>query len=347
MNEGETRRLGKEGNRWVNTVPSADELATWFAANVKIDEKLTAGDYVGGVVLIPAEEKHKAVIGWNDKGPNIGEVIDLVYTPYIRVETRLKYFHDLCAEKGWLGFIDPAPIEKPDMVLPPGFFRYAVKTGADRESRYIACSKRIVIFEASGFKIELALADKRTGEQRAVRTGTLVREAPDGTKAVPTLKGYRDNIYSDDNAVMKAETGAIGRALGMAGMLVIPGSGIATAEDVQESRVQEGEQTEAPTLPPTRAVPLPSEPEVPQDADEAMRNEVAIILGELEESFPDAHQQFIAWAKEKGFGRLSETVSPQLRGMHRRLTAVRDEAVAESRKKAGNSGERAGAVPAA
>lgn len=346
MTEGEsTRRLGKEGNRWVNTVPSADELATWFAANVKIDEKLDAGDYVGGVVLIPAEEKHKAVVGWNDKGPNIGEVIDLVYTPYIRVETRLKYFHDLCAEKGWLGFIDPAPIEKPDMVLPPGFFRYAVKTGADREARYIACSKRIVIFKEEGFKIELAFADKRTGEQRAVRTGTLIREAPDGTKAVPTLKGYRDNLYADDNAVMKAETGAIGRALGMAGMLVIPGSGIATAEDVQESRVQEGEQTDGPELP-SRAVPLPAE-EAVVDTDESMRNEIAKVLGELEESFPDAHAQFIAWAREKGFGRLSETVSPPLRGMHRKVTATRDEAVAEARKKAGNSGEPVSAVPAA
>jgi hypothetical protein len=314
------------------------------------EKKAAHADYVGGVVLIPATEKTKTVTGFEGASPVIEEIENLVLTPYIRVETRLKYFHDLCAEEEWQGFIEPAKIEKQDPKLPPGFFRYAVATGEGREARYLACSMQVTIFERASLEEKVILLDKRTGEQGVVRTGKIVLAAPAGTKAVPTVRpGRNSTVYADDNAVMKAETGAIGRALGMAGMLVIPGSGIATAEDVQESRAAEvsgptPDSAELPAEPGTAAII--GDPGAGPDTDERQREEIVRILAALEEEFPDAAKHFKAWAEEKKYGRLSETVSPQLRGMHRRNTTVYNDAVKEREaKKPADSGSERDKTP--
>lgn len=354
----EGRRFGREGNRWVNTIPTAEELADWFEKNVEVDDDLEHSNYVGGVVLIPATEKSKRVTGWEGNAPQIEEFEDLVFTPYIRVETRLKYLHDLCEKKKWIAFIDPAVIEKQDAFMPPGFFKRAVATGENREARYVGCSKKVVIYEAQDFKEEKVLLDKRTGEEGTIRVGTIVRSAPEGTKTVPTVRvwgrGQSATVSADDNAVMKAETGAIGRALGMAGMLVIPGSGIATAEDVQESRSNEAQQPDGPssegaTLPEeSPAAAIVSEPASGKDPDEQMREEITTMLAALESEFPEDAKSFKAWAQEKGYGRLSETVSPQLRGMHRRIITVYDDAVKKREaKKGGGSGAAGDAPPSA
>jgi hypothetical protein len=323
------QRVGREGNRWVNTTPSAEELATWFEGNVKVEGELDHKEYVGGVVLIPGTERPKTVTAWNGAVPVIEEVEALILTPYIRVETRLKYFHDLCDQEDWQGFIEPAKIEKQDPKLPPGFFRYAIATGDGRESRYLACSMQVTIYEKGSIEEKVITIDKRTGEQGVVRVGKIVRVAPGGTKAVPTLRVTRSATYADDNAVMKAETGAVGRALGMAGMLVIPGSGIATAEDVQEARAAEA------AGPGPDGAALPEEPGtgavIPETApgegtDEKLREDINAALEVLKDQFPETYQAFLAWAKEKKYGRLSETVSPPLRGMHRRVTTMLTEA---------------------
>lgn len=339
MAEREQRREGQEGNRWVNVTPSAEELAAWFEANVKVEEGLSHADYIGGLVLIPATEKTKGISGWEGNSPTIGDFEDLVFTPYIRVETRLKYFRDLCEKESWLGVIEPADIEEPDKKLPPGYFRMAIATGEGRESRYIGCSKKVTVYKAASVRYEIVTLDKRTGEQGKVRLGDIELDAPAGTKVVATLKSGRQSTWADDNAVMKAETGAIGRALGMAGMLVIPGSGIATAEDVQESRAAEaaGPSADSATLPEAGTAAVIPESAPGEGTDEKMREEITTILAAMEKEYPEVHKQFLAWAKEKKFGRLSEIVSPQLRGMHRKATTMYNEAgqakSAESEKK--------------
>lgn len=323
-------RQGQEGNRWVNQVPSAEELAAWFEKNVKVEGELPHSDYVGGVVLIPATEKSKTVTGFEGAAPTIEEIENLVLTPYIRVETRLKYFHDLCDQERWQGFIEAAPIEEQDPKLPPGFFYHLVPTGENRGVRYIACSMQVTIYEKGSVQERLTKKGK-------IRTGTIVRIAPAGTKAVPLVRTGRNGSYADDNAVMKAETGAIGRALGMAGMLVIPGSGIATAEDVQEARSQEasGPSPDDAKLPEeVGTVAIVSDPASAPDADEQMREEITTILKAMEDDFPETAAEFKAWAKEKGYGALGDIVSPQLRGLHRKATVMFNEA---GQKKAGDS----------
>lgn len=325
------QRRGREGNRWINETPSAEDLATWFSSNVKVADGMAHEDYVGGVVLIPATEKAKTVTGWDGVTPLIEDVEALVFTPYIRVETRLKYFHDLCEKEDWQGFIEPAKFERQDARLPSGFFRHVVATGEGRESRYLACSMQVVIYEKGSIEEKVVILDKRTGEQGVVRTGKIVRVAPAGTKAVPMLRyGRNSSVYADDNAVMKAETGAIGRALGMAGMLVIPGSGIATAEDVQEARAAEA------------AGPTPAEPELPDDElpstaprdgaavaaddDAALRSQATEILAELAKVSPEAHVEFKRWAAERGHTRLSEVTSPALRGLVKKAENMLEDA---------------------
>jgi hypothetical protein len=321
MNEV-AQRKGQEGNRWVNETPSAEELAAWFEKEVKVEDDLQHADYVGGVVLIPATEKAKTVTGWEGAVPTIEEIEALVFTPYIRVETRLKYFHDLCDQQHWQGFIEPALIEEQDPKLPPGFFYHLVPTGENKGVRYLACSMRVTIYEKGSVQEKLT-------KKGVIRTGSIVRIAPGGTKAVPLVRTGRNGAYADDNAVMKAETGAIGRALGMAGMLVIPGSGIATAEDVQEARSQEasGPSPDDARLPEeVGTAPIVSDPATAPDADEKMREEITTLLAAMEEQYPETAAQFKAWAKEKGYGPLGEIVSPQLRGLHRKATVMFNEA---------------------
>lgn len=327
MDQRAEKRYGQEGNRWVNQTPSGSEIAEWFKANVPIDDALDHDDYIGGVTLIPNKEKSKVVTGWEGTAPVLGEVEDLVLTPYMRVETRVKYFHDLCAAKGWVGFIDPQPPEKADARLPHGLFSTAVATADKKEVRFVGCSMRVSAYEKEGFEERAILLDKRTGEEGLRRFGKLVLHGAPASKVVPTLGRYG----ADVNALMKAETGAVGRALGMAGMLVIPGAGIATAEDLQEEGTSAGAQE------PQGDPDVPGfQPASELDGDDVLRAQITEWLTVMESSYPKAAAEFKAWAKERNFGLLSEITSPALRGMHRKAKGTLDQAV-EAEEKAASS----------
>lgn len=327
----EQRRQGQEGNRWVNQLPSGKDISDWFEKNVKIGEGLDHKEYVGGVTLIPNEEKSKAVVGWDGgNNPIIRRVEDLVYTPYMRVETRIKYFWDLMAEAETIGFIEPVPTEKPDPSVPPGFFKMVIPTGENVGVRFICCSMRVTVYEKDSVTYEKLLVDKRTGREEIVRRGKILLAGAPATKMVPTLSYDK----ADNNSIMKAETGAIGRALGMAGMLVIPGTGIATAEDMQELGQTGGatvsEAADGAELP---EGPLVVEQRSDADLDQEMRDEVGTILKAMEQ-FPETLASFKAWAAQRGHNRLSEVVSPALRGMHRKAKAMLEEAAVTSEQEA-------------
>lgn len=331
------RREGKEGNRWVNLAPTAAELSEWFTKNVEVDPKLKAEDYVGGVTLIPSNEKTKEVVGWNEaNSPQIEDVWDLVFTPYIRVETRVKYFHDLmAAHDEWLGVIEPSAPEKQDIRLPAGFFMMATKTSDSREIRFVCCSMKVTVFKASTLKSERVLKDSRQGLYETVRQGKAILDPPAGTKVVPVAF---NSGSVDSNALMKAETGAVGRALGMAGMLVIPGTGLATAEDVQEALIQrEGDPRGAETaaLPEGAASVAEDGPEREED----LRKQAAEAIARMK-VHPGTESEFKSWAAERGFTRLSEVISPALRGMVRRAEKMAVEA--EERANASASGDPPG-----
>lgn len=260
---------GRKGSRWINREPTGEELADWFSS-VRLHEGLKHEHYVDGIVLIPQVEtpqviKQDAAIV---KGP-----AQLVYTPYPKVETREVYFYDLCEVRGWVGRLDPVPVPRLEQEgyfngnLPPGFFRQPIKKADGKIVPLLGCSYRCSMVEAGA---------RYSGGEREVR------RPAQGTKVVEMLNRWGD---VDLNAFMKAETGAIGRALGAAGMLVIPGSGIATAEDMADIGNVAGTSGEAPAA-------LPEDP--PEDLAahaESVREQLAAT--------PEKYEPVKQWVRER------------------------------------------------
>lgn len=213
--ETESRR---EGSRWVGEFPLPEDVAHWFSL-VHLHDEMEHAHYLPGLTLITSSEKVKRING----DGKIVEVERLVHVPYAKVETRVAYFWDLCFRRGWLGKIEPVNVPRVNyqnmvnMHLPPGFFRVPVQGVDGKFTHFVASSMKVTIFER----------DLRTGGQ-----GRVVLDAPPATKQIAMVDRFNT---ADPFAMMKAETGAVGRALGMAGMLALPGSGVATAEDMLEA----------------------------------------------------------------------------------------------------------------
>jgi hypothetical protein len=170
------------------------------------------------------------------------------------------------------------------MNLPPGFFRLPVQDSTGKFVHFLCCSQQVRIYTAEG------------------EPCTIMAPAT-GTKMVPLLTRWG----VDENAIMKAETGAVGRALGMAGMLVLPGSGVATAEDMQEMQAAEGR--------PSVAV----EAQLPTAApDDQIRARIAELSVQLQSDFPGRMEDLQAWAREKKID-LDDIKAHQLRGVLRAL----------------------------
>ena len=312
----------REGSRWINERPSGDDVATWFLRNAPMHEGMDAGRYVTGVTLIPAKEKPKVL------SPN-GQVVDgpeqLVWTPYVKVETRVAYFWDLMMlhKDEWVGIIEPEPAARLDVAgyrnlhLPEGFFHQPVQKADGKAVMYLGQSQRVRVYKAD----TLAWVDSWEGGKKVRRLeGIPVMSAPSGTKVVPTLNKWGE----DPNAVMKAQTGALGRALGMAGMLVIPGSGVATAEDIQEAMERPGGV----------GASLPGDPA--EFADQAagaaaattdLKGRAAELIARLQSDHPKALAAVQEWAKQRklNLAELTEE-SPALRGVVRQLERALAEA---------------------
>lgn len=289
------RRQGREGSRWYNQRPTSEEIAAWWS-DVPLHEGMNHADYISGVTLIPANEKSNEIVGFDDNGlPQIRERTDIVFTPYVKVETRVAYFWKLCELKKWIGRIEPvAPVGGQDLGLPPGFFRFTAAKPDGKAVSFVGCSMRVRAYErAEGELVEVLVP-------------------PPGSKQVATATRWD----VDQNAIMKAETGAIGRALGFAGILVVPGSGVATAEDMADAGIPAGA---APQLPAPTAVEAEEDPE----SDEALRERATDLVTQLEERSPEKHQAFQAWARERN---LSLTDSPRsvIRGAIKKLEKTLD-----------------------
>jgi hypothetical protein len=339
---------GREGARWINRKPSGPEFAAWFSDNVKMPEGLEHDKYVGGVVLIPAVETVQYVKSVNETS---GEAVierkkQLTYTPYPKVETRLEFYWDLLDQnENWYGVVEPITTPRPSVEpvtveeqimdgdrlidrksqrvaqivqtveqLPPGFFVMSVPV-AGEIAHYLCCSYLVEIRE-----------EREGKEDRVVRSGR-------GTKAVPmvTVKTWSGatTIKPDDNAIMKAETGAKGRALGFAGILNIPGSGVATAEDMLEALagpaagVQPGEPqtTEAGPAAPT-AEPAPAKSKEEQQADEhkALVARARELVNEGSE-LPGVLDEFKEWGQKRNppVTNLGNLRGPALKGAIKKL----------------------------
>ncbi len=322
------RRIGQEGSRWYNVPPTGPELSKWFEENVELHDGLAAKPYIPGVTMIPATEKAKTVTGWNGAVPIIQQVENLVFVPYAKVETRVKYFHDLMAQHDdWLGVIEPVQGEFQSKKLPPGFFAFPVATDKGVVN-YVCCSMKVTVFERGDLAWK-EIKNMRTGETERVRVGKTIIDAAPATKMIPTLGRWG----ADDFSLMKAETGAVGRALGMAGMLVIPGTGIATAEDMQEASAMEGRTT--PSLPEdgeqAEAPTATTEERASAEELTDLRQQAALLLNTIKAEFPDLFTEFLEWAKGRKIGEVGKVEDPRiLRGIitkaERELTEAREEA---------------------
>lgn len=296
---------GRQGGRWYNERPSAEEIAEWFSKNVKMHDGMEHERYVGGLTLISQTENSHEV-----KNGRIVKVKNLVFTPYGKVESRVQYFWDLMMlHPEWAGSIVPVdPLGKDksnDGDLPPGFYRHNVQV-ADKHYAYVGASMKVRVVER---------------ERGGGRSDAIIESSP-ATKLIPVLttSGYGNNrtIVPDPYALMKAETGAVGRALGLAGMLIIPGAGVATAEDMLEAQAQgEIPNAEVQTLPP-EAEEQPVAGDV-ADFAEVLAEEATAKLARLEAEQPEKHRAFQEWAKTRKFGALETLTENQLRGIVKRL----------------------------
>jgi hypothetical protein len=260
----------REGSRWIGEFPDPAEVAAWFADNVQIHEELEHDHYVQGVTMISQQEKVKRLVGGE-----ITEVERLVHVPYVKVETRVAYFWDLMAVTGQLGVIEPVGPRYEG--VPPGFFfnrALHVRNNATVQTVFLCNSQKVTVYEA----------DLRSGGK-----GRVVKDAPPAVKQIAVLDRWGK---PDPHAFMKAETGAVGRALGMAGILVMPGSGVATAEDMQEALAPGGGQGSAE----------PAEAELPTDAPapaEDPRAKIATLSQRLQSEAPGKFEEVQEWAADR------------------------------------------------
>lgn len=325
MGEQQQEIVGRrEGNRWINEKPEGEDVAKWFKDAVILHDGMDASRYVGGIVLIAQKEKVKEARLAQDQSVRVVDVDQLAFTPYAKVETRIAYFWDyvrmlneenakivrdgeaagrtLLADE-YVGRIEPAEVKKlraenlTNEHLPEGFFRMPVMDTAGKLHQFLGCSMKATIIRRN----------MRSGEG-----GIVVMESPPGTKIVPLVGSYGP----DENAIMKAETGAVGRALGMAGMLVIPGSGVASAEDMVDLATSPGTVPVAADLPEETAGAAG-----PPD----LRTQAAELRQEIESDFPALADELESWAKEREIS-LNDLKDDQLRPVVRQMQRKLDEA---------------------
>lgn len=304
-------RKGREGNRWFNERPDGDAVSAWFAEAVTMPEGLKAEDYVGGVTLIPGKEKANEPRGFKEDGsPVWTEIENLVFTPYVKVETRVQFWTDLLtANPDWLGVVEAIDPLDQDPALPPGFSKLRVASSDNKITPYMLCTMKVTVFERGSVEWK-EWRNTKTGVLERARVGKTVIDAAPATKQVPVLGRYGP----DDNAVMKAQTGAVGRALGMAGMLIVPGTGVATAEDMRELAAQEGiapaaKEERPPAAEGRAALDAAAEP----THDELVATASGLIT-RLQAEKPASHTAFMAWVQERGFtGKVSEMKDPNIK----------------------------------
>lgn len=325
----------REGSRWRHAAPTAEMVTSWFE-----EQPLHQGmehqreRYIGGIVVIGATEKVK-LTKWKQNGdPYVIEVEEAVFTPYVKVDTRIAYFRDYVRVLNggqpvgdYVGVIEP--VEVPRITdTGSGYYNAHLKTGlsfhavrhqqGDQISKYLISTWRVAIYERQSY------AERLKGN---VAIPVLQGE---GSKQVPVQKRF-----PDDSAVMKAETGAIGRALGVAGILVV-GTGVASAEDIQEALSATPQTGGAPDVPvaaelppasPVRATadatageaPVPAEQVGEQDENVALRAQAIQLRHQLQALSAQGWNNYVAWYNERGFAPLSELEGSALKGAVRKL----------------------------
>lgn len=278
----------REGSRWRYSRPSGEEVATWFAGQ-PLDEGMRHEDFIAGIVVIPATEKVKRQVPGRQPGTlTTTESYEMTFTPYVRVDTRVAYFRKLGAMRDLVSVIEPAEVPQiasgpfSNAHMPDGYWWYVI-TGTEGTERYLCCTMRVAHYRTQDW----FAAEEDTNGGRA-------------RKLQPVLFGVSTKQVKpeDSNALAKAETGAIGRALGVAGILVL-GTGIATAEDM----------TELEAAPVQQGAVLPAAGVADVETEEQLNDRCLSLQKRLEEERPEAWAQFAAWWQERRTREGWETLS--------------------------------------
>jgi hypothetical protein len=302
----ETFEPVQEGSRWRFARPTGDEVATWFGKQ-PLDDGMDAADFVSGIVLIPASENVKRQVPGRQAGTVATvESREMTFTPYVRVDTRVRYFRKLGDHRELVSVIEPAEVPQitsgafSNAHLPDGYWWYVIGSG-DAAKRSLCCTMRVALYRPEDY----------FGEGEDTNAGPARR-------ARPVLFGASTKQVDpfDQNALAKAETGAIGRALGVAGILVI-GTGIATAEDMAEMEaapIQTG-----PALPAGGA---------PTETSEQVSERCVALQQRLQQERPEKWTEFAAWWQERrskeGWGTLTDAPLEVRRGMATRMQGLLD-----------------------
>jgi hypothetical protein len=338
----------RQGSRWLHSPPSEEAVREWFKAQT-LHDGMEHDPYVGGVVLIAATQKTKVTREKANGEQYVAEEEHAEFVPYVKADTRIRYFWDLvdamnglAEETLYVGTIEPVAQRRItdntsayyNEHLPEGFFALPV-TNEDRSvARYVGCQMRVAIYERQSWG-----------------------ERVNGRDSLPVLAGIGtkqtklSTRWADDNALMKVETGAVGRALGMAGVLVV-GTGVATAEDMQEAISapqgggtpvvdREGQSVAPPPV--VGGSDIPADAPAAQepgdggleaavaeavDEEEALRERALVLQKEMETEFPDVWAAYKEWWTGRKFGPLSSLNGPALKGavtkLERDLDAARN-----------------------
>lgn len=346
MAAGDLLEAVTAGSRWLYAEPTADQVKEWFEKQT-LHPGMTHAPYLGGIVVLAQEEDIKETVKNANDQTFVRESKRAAFTPYVKIDTRIRYFRDYVTmlNRGnrdeVVGVIEPAEVPRVkdpsspfyNEHLPDGFTTYAVKNANDSVKRFVVATFQVAIYERQSY-VEM-LSGKPA---MPILQGR-------GSKQVPT--NYR-NGWADDASLMKAETGAIGRALGVAGILTV-GTGVASAEDMQEALsggggsaaagelagpelppvvTREGTPVSAPeaagAAPPAEDVSEP-EPDDPAAEDERLRARAVELRDQLQKTDAAAWDQYVSWYnEERRFAPLDQLTGSALKGAVVKLERMLD-----------------------
>ena len=306
----------QEGARWRWHRPSSEAVAAWFASQ-PLDEGMDHEHYVGGVVLIPQNEK----VRYTRPDGGLVERYEQVFTPYVQIGTRVAYARRLAEHRGLIYVSEPVSVPRSanpasdyfNGNMEEGLWWHVVAGGDGQRRRYLCGTWSVALYEPTSYAAKVR-----------------------GEKPLPIISGRGTKQVDggfDVNGIAKAQTGAIGRALGVAGILTV-GTGIATAEDMQEfsgppaQASPAGAQLPAPT---EIAEGPPPEPLDPVEALDALRSRALALQAQMQERSGEEWREFVAWwqerSKEGGWKELSDVPYEALKGIVARMERQTMEAV--------------------